>query len=251
VSNITDTSARLNWSDNSDNETGFEVGYCTGLTSAAGNGLIQCSSGFQTIAQVPANSTSYTFTGLSSSTSYSRFVRAYNSDGVSQNLGVSFTTAASPPVLRLINDLQDQLDWAQWNQIIRVRIGSTENAVMTDTSLERLWPTDTASSSSTSHLSYVINPAYNQTTSYWDFDVSGFTAGNYSIYMQTGWWEYVVISTPAYWTKHMTQVYACDGISSVYKWAVVNVTDHTSGTLEVKASDFLPHTQWYNSAFCP
>jgi hypothetical protein len=187
---------------------------------------------------------------LSESSSYSIFVRAYNNAGPSGNIGTSFTTAAAPPVLRIINDLDHQLDWSQWNQIIRVRIGTSESAVINLASTERLWPTDTASQSSTEHFSYVIPPQYNQNTSYWDFDVSGFDNGNYWVFMQTGWWEYIVFVNPPYWTKHLTQVTNCDGITPVEKWATFSVVDHTSGMLQVPASDFLPHYGWNGSPFC-
>jgi hypothetical protein len=69
--------------------------------------------------------------------------------------------------------------------------------------------------------------------------------------MQTGWWEKIEFVDPNYWNKHLIQIVDCDGVSPVYKWATFNITNHTTGTREVKASDFLPDTDWSGSAFCP
>jgi len=63
----------LSWSDNSGNEDGFRIERCQG------NG---CTS-FVQIAQVAANTSSYSDTGLSRNTSYSYRVRAFNSAGKS------------------------------------------------------------------------------------------------------------------------------------------------------------------------
>ncbi|HEY9051351.1 MAG TPA: fibronectin type III domain-containing protein [Gammaproteobacteria bacterium] len=94
VTNITESSARLTWTDNATNETGYEVGTCSGLTSVSGD-LYRCSSGFTSLASIPANSTSYTFTNLSAATGYIRYVRAVNSAGSSQASGRFFTTLSA------------------------------------------------------------------------------------------------------------------------------------------------------------
>ncbi len=76
----------LSWSDNSSNETGFKIERCQGSG---------CSS-FVQITTVAGNSTSYQNTGLSSSTSYSYRVRAYNGNGDSgYSNTASATTAAT------------------------------------------------------------------------------------------------------------------------------------------------------------
>ena len=205
------------------------------------------------IAEVVPDQTYYDVTGLSPDTTYKYFVRAYNSAGLSADPGKEFTTTVAPPVLRIINDLYDQTsgvnEWGTMNKIVRVRIGSTETAVINnDPGTERLWPYDSASGSSDANT-YVINPAYQQTGSYRDFDVSAFGSGDYSIYIQNGWWDYFAEGGGS-WEKHMTTVVACDGTATTYKWATIQVTDHTGGTLEIKASDFLPTGNWYGSSFC-
>jgi hypothetical protein len=101
VTDITASSARINWTDNADNETGFELGHCTGLIGATGDGLVFCSSGFVADIQLSANTTSYLWTGLSASSQYSIFVRAYNNAGPSGNIGTSFTTAAGSQTITL------------------------------------------------------------------------------------------------------------------------------------------------------
>jgi subtilisin len=67
------TNVKLTWTDNSSNETGFEVESCTG----AG-----CTN-FARITTVSANTTSYTKTGLARKTTYSYRVRAVNASGQS------------------------------------------------------------------------------------------------------------------------------------------------------------------------
>ena len=79
----------LTWTDNSDNESGFDIERCTGDA---------CSS-FANIASVGANVTSYSNTGLAASTTYRYRVRAKNSGGNSaySNEAQATTDAAPPP----------------------------------------------------------------------------------------------------------------------------------------------------------
>ncbi len=79
----------LAWGDNSNNESGFKIERCTG----AG-----CSN-FAQVATVGANTPGYSDTGLSSSTSYSYRVRAYNAIGDSDysNIASATTTQAPTP----------------------------------------------------------------------------------------------------------------------------------------------------------
>lgn len=99
ISNITATGARMTWTDNATNETGYEIGTCNGLVAVTSDGRRSCvpfqGGGFNMAYQLGANVTSYNFTGLNPSTAYAYYVRAYNSAGVSQNYGVRFTTIAS------------------------------------------------------------------------------------------------------------------------------------------------------------
>ncbi len=106
ISNITATSATMTWTDNATNETGYEIGTCSGLTSVTSTGRRSCvayqgGGGFDVIAQVGANVTSYNITGLNPSTVYAYYVRAYNSAGVSQNYGIRFTTIAAQQTVTL------------------------------------------------------------------------------------------------------------------------------------------------------
>ncbi|MCL6544766.1 MAG: S8 family serine peptidase [Bryobacteraceae bacterium] len=68
ATDVTKTSISLAWTDNSDNETGFELQRCT-------NTCVTLS--------LPANTASYTDTGLKRNTTYSYQVRAVNSAGAS------------------------------------------------------------------------------------------------------------------------------------------------------------------------
>jgi C1A family cysteine protease len=74
----------LTWMDNSDNETGFKIERCKGLT---------CTN-FAQIGTAGANVTTYSNTGLSSNTTYRYRVRAYNASG---NSGYSNIAVATTP----------------------------------------------------------------------------------------------------------------------------------------------------------
>jgi hypothetical protein len=86
---VSSSQINLNWTDNSDNETGFRIERCTG------DG---CNT-FAQIATVGANVTSYSNTGLSASTTYKYRVRAYNSGGDSAYSNVADATTQAAPVL--------------------------------------------------------------------------------------------------------------------------------------------------------
>jgi titin len=77
ANNITATSATLTWSDNSDNEDGFNI-YKDGLSNL--------------VATLPANTTSYSLTNLSPATLYIYSIRAFNSAGESNVTATPFTT---------------------------------------------------------------------------------------------------------------------------------------------------------------
>ncbi len=79
---------RLNWTDNSSNETGFKI-------ERSPNG----SSSWTQIATVGANTTQYLNTGLSESTAYYYRVRAYNGQG---NSTYTSTANASTPSMTLM-----------------------------------------------------------------------------------------------------------------------------------------------------
>jgi hypothetical protein len=76
----------LSWSDDSDNESSFEIE--RKLASEA-------SSAYQIVASVPANSTSYTDTGLNPSTDYDYRLRAVIDDGQSSTIEASASTTAA------------------------------------------------------------------------------------------------------------------------------------------------------------
>ena len=85
TSNVTSNSARLTWSDNSNNETGFKI--YRGNTQ---------------IATVGANTTSYNLTGLSANTTYTYTVKAYNTTGTSAATSKTFTTLVAPNTIPTI-----------------------------------------------------------------------------------------------------------------------------------------------------
>ena len=78
---LSTTQIRINWTDNADNETGFQI-------DRSPNGT----TGWTQIATAAANATSYTNTGLSASTAYYYRVRSTNAGGTSANSNVATAT---------------------------------------------------------------------------------------------------------------------------------------------------------------
>ncbi|AYQ35577.1 fibronectin type III domain-containing protein [Runella sp. SP2] len=76
----------LSWTDNASDETGFEIERSTNGTN------------FAKIADVGANTTTYSNTGLNASTRYWYRVRAVNSAGASSYTNVADATTQAPPV---------------------------------------------------------------------------------------------------------------------------------------------------------
>jgi acid phosphatase type 7 len=85
---ISGTQINLSWSDNSANEDGFRIERCQGSN---------CSN-FVQIAQLGANATSYSNTGLSASTHYRYRVRAFNSAGNSAYSNIAGSDTLAPPL---------------------------------------------------------------------------------------------------------------------------------------------------------
>lgn len=85
----------LAWTDNSTNEDGFKIERCTGAAAFCDTNPAN----FAQIAQVGANVTTYSDTGLAASTTYSYRVRAFNSGGNSgySNTADATTLAPNPP----------------------------------------------------------------------------------------------------------------------------------------------------------
>src|SRR5262249_18100795 len=91
---ISSTQIDLSWSDNSNNEDGFQLQRCTGTLASCPD------ANFQQIAQLGPNVTSFNNAGLQVQTIYTYRVRAFNSAGSSTNSNsVEATTQAAPPPL--------------------------------------------------------------------------------------------------------------------------------------------------------
>ena len=257
VSNITSNSATLSWTDTSNNESGFEVGYCDGLVST---GILRCSpglfpnTGVKVIAQVGAGETSYTFTGLSPGTKYSRFVRACNTAGCSANTGSSFTTeaqTASPSIVRIVNDLASNDPWGGYNGLIRIRIGPSMESLYNNNT-EQLTPLDSVPYDPVNVSAIpleLLTPGQSL-----DLDASGFT-GEYWIYIEAGWWDLVldfITFEPLYWQKTPTNVYGCDGSEGYQKWSFIRVYPPFGDPEVIRVSDFLPmYGTWVGHPACP
>ncbi|RKZ56928.1 MAG: hypothetical protein DRQ44_16285, partial [Gammaproteobacteria bacterium] len=107
LDNITESSIRLNWTDNSDNETGFEIERST----TAGTGFVR-------ITTTTSDVTSFNNTGLDQYTTYYYRVRAINPSGQSlYSSEISGTTLLLPPdapsnmVFSLVTENSMRISW--------------------------------------------------------------------------------------------------------------------------------------------
>lgn len=227
----------LTWNDNSNNETGFEIQReHTSLST------------WVTVTTVAANATSYTHSGLSETWPGYR-VRAVNATGSS-----SFSNEAlAPAKLRIVNNLYSTTptsgnDWYKLNKIVRARFGPSSTAVTASgNTYEKLCPYDNLADIGSA---VYINPSYNATTQYRDFPVSTYGYGaNYYFYIECGWWEYFIPTIGSgYWIKRLANVLCTNGTCCCFKWAWVQMTNHTSGYYVITAKDAgLPWGNWNNT----
>ncbi len=113
ASTLSTTSALLSWSDNSTNETGFQVERSTSATT-----------GFVLVATTAANAISYINTGLTSGTQYYYRIRATNAAGQSAYTTASATTTG---LRRFLLDFGAPKTLAGWNVIGAPTTGSVTN----------------------------------------------------------------------------------------------------------------------------
>ena len=122
----------LSWTDNSTNETGFEI-----ERSTDGSNFVQ-------IAQVPSKAEAYQDTGIVGGTTYYYRVRAYNSAGDSGYSNVAFT--ASPIVGRIIgwgNDVYGQtLAPTNLTGVVAISLGSSFSVALTSDGNVVSWGND-------------------------------------------------------------------------------------------------------------
>ena len=232
------TAVNLSWTDNSDNETGFEIQrQHTSLNT------------WVTVTTVGANVKTYSHGSLNETWPKYR-VRAYNASGNSAFSNEAFP----PPKLRVINNLYNQIsgtgnDWSKLNNIVRVRIGPTSSSVeAAGNSYEKLTPYETLADIGNANW---IPPSYTAANQYVDFPVSTYSGigSTYYLYLQCGWWEYYIPSVgSAYWIKRLSQVLCSSGQCCCYKWAWVQITNHSAGYFVVTATQIgLPHGSWNNT----
>lgn len=235
---ISPTTVVLTWTDNSTNETGFEILRESPVVSGT----------WVTVTTTASNVTTYTHSGLSETWPGYK-IRAVNAFGSS-----SFTSVAlAPAKLRIINNLYSTTpvsgnDWYKVNKIVRARFGPSSAAVTAiGNTYEKLCPYDNLSDIGSAVF---INPAYNASSMYRDFPVSTYGYGsNYYFYIECGWWEYYIpsIGSP-YWIKRLANVLCTNGSCCCNKWVWVQMTNHTSGYYVITAKDAgLPWGNWNNT----
>jgi hypothetical protein len=229
-------SVRLKWTDNSNNETGFEI---QRETSVGSNSYV-------TIYTTSSNAVYYSDNNLTT-TSLGYRIRAVNGSASSNWTAKTF----APPKLRIINNLYNgittfegkQTDWSNLNCIVNVRIGPSSVDLSTQPSYEKLEP----KSSSYSYDFDYIQPAgsANPTSSnYEDFDISSYGYGAfYRIYIQCGYWEYDAFITYG-WIKTLSTVLCTNSACCCYKWSMFGATNHYAGYLVIYATDYLPQRHW-------
>lgn len=113
ASTLSTTSVVLSWTDNSTNETGFQI---ERSTSAA--------SGFVLVATAAANATSYINTGLATGTQYFYRIRSTNASGQSAYATVSSATTG---LRRFLLDFGGPKTLSGWNVIPAPTTGSVTN----------------------------------------------------------------------------------------------------------------------------
>ena len=106
------TTLRLNWQDNSPNESGFKI------ERLAGSNYVQ-------IASVGANVQSYTDSGLTTGTNYCYRVRAFNSSGTSSSSNNACATAASTSVTGSANTSNTSTPATTTNAPTTTKVGSS------------------------------------------------------------------------------------------------------------------------------
>lgn len=112
---LSTTAIVLNWTDNSSNETGFQIERSLSATT-----------GFALAGTVAANTTSYTSTGLAAGTQYYYRVRATNSGGTSAYSAVASATTGTK---RYLVDFGIAKTLANWNVIAAPTTGSVTNLI--------------------------------------------------------------------------------------------------------------------------
>jgi hypothetical protein len=238
VANATNpATVSITWTDNSNNETGFEIQRQHTTLST-----------WVTVTTVGPNVTSFNHTGLSE-TWPGYQVKAINTSGSS----VFSNTALAPAKLRIINNLYSTTpvsgnEWYKFNKIVRARFGpSYATVTAAGNTYEKLCPFDNLSESAYTTFADWINPAYNATTQYKDFPVSTYGYGDmYYLYIECGWWEYyIAITPPNYWIKRLSNILCLDGTCCCSKWAWTQITNHASGYFVLTATEIgLPYGSW-------
>lgn len=224
------STCKLRWSDNSSNETGFIIE----------RQHLSISGYWETVGYADENATSFTHSGLNETWPAYRVL-------ASGGLGSSPSNEASAPAkLRIINDLTNYDQMKTYNQIVRVRIGPSQSSVTSNGNYERLEPSEITYDISTVKT---IPPGYTGASSsslyYEDYDVEeDWNYSNYWVYLQCGWWDYIVVLGAPYWQKTMTIAKCADGINECYKNAWINIYNHFSGYFVLNATDMLPHFSW-------
>jgi hypothetical protein len=203
------------------------------------------------VTTVGPNVTSYKHSGLNE-TWPGYQVRAINGTVTSAFSNI----ALAPAKIRIINNLYSTTpvsgnDWLKLNAIVKVGFGPTSAAVTADgNAYEKLCPFDNLSDANFITSAVWINPAYNTTTQYRDFQVSTYGYGiNYYVYVECGYWDHIVVfGPPYYWLKTQTNVLCLNGTCCCTKWAWTQVTNHTSGYFVITAYDMgLPWGSWNNT----
>ncbi|UII34639.1 GEVED domain-containing protein [Fulvivirga ulvae] len=141
----------LTWNDNSNNETGFAI------ERASGGGS------YSTIANLGANSTSYSNTGLSASTTYTYRVRAYSGSTYSSysNTSSATTSGGGTSYCTISGN-------ASYEYINKVNIGSFSNTSGSNSGYGN-YTSQTASLAAGSNVSVVLTPGFSGSSyrEYW------------------------------------------------------------------------------------
>ena len=157
-----------------------------------------------------------------------------------------------PTTLRIINDLyaglEESNDWSLLNTVITLRVGPTQDSVLSGTGAHELLQSNEWVYSLED--AYQISPGQQQ-----DFNVSSYGfSSEYYVLIYLGWWDYFCWppdNPSCDWEKHYSTILNCAG-QAVYgnKWAVVHVFPPFGNPEVIRLSDFLPQKSWYGTSFC-
>ncbi|MFZ1730440.1 MAG: S8 family serine peptidase [Bacteroidota bacterium] len=172
---VSSSAIDLSWSDPATNESGFYIERSTNGTN------------FTQIASVGANVTSFSNTGLSSSTHFYYQVRAYNSYGTSSYSNVADAFTQAPPATTAVHvgaasGTSVLVQRSNWTATLSVSVHDASHNPVSGVTVSVSWSGGASGSSTAitnaSGVATVTTPAINRKKSYVDMTVTNLSGAN-------------------------------------------------------------------------